>query len=37
MDFRGSDRGQNSTLAVYDHVAYQIKGNDAFGNIVANI
>ena len=29
--------GQNSTIAEYGHVAYQIKGIDACGNMVANI
>ena len=34
---RGWDRGQNSCLSEKGHVAYQIKGNDACFNKVANI
>ena len=33
---RGWDSGQNSTLSEYGHVAYQIKGDDACSNMVAN-
>ena len=29
-------RGQTSTFSEYGHVAYQIKGNDACSNMVAN-
>ena len=34
---RGWDRDQNSNFPEYGRVAYQIKGNDACSNIVANI
>ena len=34
---RGWGRGQNSFLSEYGNVAYQIKGNDACSNMVANI
>ena len=30
-------KGQNSIFLEYGHVAYQIKGNDACSNMVANI
>ena len=29
--------GQNSTFSENGHVAYQIKGNDEFSNVVGNI
>ena len=34
---RGWGSGQNSTFSEYGHVAYQIKGNEACINMVANI
>ena len=33
----GWGRGQNLTFSEYDHVAYQIKADDAGSNMVANI
>ena len=30
-------KGQNSTLSEYGRVSYQIKGNDAYINMIANI
>ena len=33
----GCIRGQKSTFSEYGHVAYQIKGNDACSDMVANI
>ena len=33
----GCDQGQNSTVPEYAHVAYLIKGNGAYSNMVANI
>ena len=33
----GWDIGQNSTFSEYGHVAYQIKGNDLYSNMVAII
>ena len=34
---QGVGRSPNSTFSEYGHVAYQIKGNDACSNMVANI
>ena len=34
---KGWDRGQHSNILDYGHVAYQIEGNDAYRNMVANI
>ena len=34
--FRGDGRGQNQTLLDY-YVAHQIKGNDTYSKMVANI
>ena len=30
-------KGQNSTFSEHGHVAYQIKGNHGYSNMVANI
>ena len=34
---RGRGRGQNETFLEYGHIAYQIKWNNAYSNMVANI
>ena len=34
---RGRGRGQTLTFSEYGHVAYQIKADDAGGNMIANI
>ena len=33
----GLNRGQKSTFLEYGHAAYQIKGNEVYNNIQANI
>ena len=37
VDTGGGAAAKNSTISEYGHVAYQIKGNDACSNMVANI